>query len=141
MTMALSAMCNLQSHGHRLRIDGVQSTWQGALHSLASSIQQLQQNVCATAAPSGSIRLEVEFPATFTALEWLLAQSPARPLEPSTVHHTPECAANGAVLRAAQQALQVYFSPRHSPQPAADSVTSPTVGGVLLSVTLLWQKV
>lgn len=105
----------------------MQSTWQGALHVLADGIQQLHNNACASAAPSGSIRLEVEFPATFTSLEWLLAHSPRA--NPADTSHDSSGAATAPPVATAQKCLQVYFSPRHSPQPAADAVCSPTVAG------------
>lgn len=108
----------------------LQSTWEAALHSLAEGIQQLQHNACASAAPSGSIRLEVEFPGTFTSLEWLLAHSPHTTPVDTPSNGDVKASATPAAAATAQRCLQVYFSPRHSPQPAADAVCSPTVAGV-----------
>lgn len=99
---------------------GLQASFPEAVAALEAALDALQRHPVACAA-SGIMRIEAGVPATFTALDWLLAQPQNRPADAT--------ADEGAAV---VEAASVYFSPRSSPYPAADSLDSPatpTVAG------------
>jgi hypothetical protein len=92
----------------------VQDNVAAAVTSLKDAVQSVY-TTSNTDIASGVIRLEVPVPASFTALQWLLAQCDA-----------DDC---GDEIQA-YTATSVYFSPRSAPYPATDMLGSkPSVAG------------
>eukprot|EP00892_Ulva_mutabilis_P000338 jgi/Ulvmu1/10304/UM060_0106.1 len=92
--------------------------------------------------PSGAVRLHLQVPASFTALQWLLTQSAServgrrsQPAQPSPVSSNGSAGRQASQLAAAQ--AKTYFSPRQAPYPAHDLIHSPTVAG--LGAAWLWR--
>jgi hypothetical protein len=89
--------------------------WQHVQDALPKAVQRLQEELRkleghpARGATSAVVRLEAQIPGSFSALQWLMAQ--------------PQNRVNSGEQRqsdASPAAVSVYFSPRHSPYPAAD---------------------
>ena len=124
-TSCLHMKSHCQRHIKQHRV--LQVSFQEAVAALQQSVAGLPDRAARHAA-SGMLRVEAPFPATFSALSWLMAQPQNSPVEAGLRGIRRPQSRHSNVPPAAS----VYFSPRSAPHPAADAQQSSTatVAGV-----------
>lgn len=109
----------------------MQTSLPAAVATLQAAVAEVEQH-SSSRSPSGVVRLQLQLPATFSALQWLITQSASERLHDAAPAAAPLRPLNSDGASSGPTSMaqpKTYFSPRQAPHPANDPEHNPTIAG------------